>query len=107
MKESGLRIEDAVQGDSGIYVCIATNGFGTAKLNITLSVVGKYITRVHYHPRLMISFFVKCCEVSFHKMQESLYSAWESVSGRIFECHSLFSGQYHTLSTVMGPLGRK
>lgn len=41
VKESGLRIEDVVQDDSGIYVCIATNGFGTAKLNITLSVVGK------------------------------------------------------------------
>jgi hypothetical protein len=40
-KEGALRIKDIELDDAGIFVCKATNGFGSINVNFSLVVVGK------------------------------------------------------------------
>lgn len=42
-KEGALRIKDIELDDAGLFVCKATNGFGSINVNFSLIVVGKYI----------------------------------------------------------------
>lgn len=43
-KGSHLIIEDVESEDAGVYVCIATNGFGSQRANIQLIVTGRTCT---------------------------------------------------------------
>ena len=40
-RQSGLVINAAIIDDTGIYVCQATNGFGSAELTYHLHVIGE------------------------------------------------------------------